>query len=660
MKRCPECRRDYYDDSLLYCLDDGTALLEGPSTSEPRTEALPADSLPSEARTKVQVTQVTGETASSLSSAEYIVTEIRRHWTASIIGAVLLFAVVGGLAYAYFRNKGTETAKSERTETPALKMQPLIASGNIREAAISPDGKFLAYTEDINGEAAVWTKQISTNSNVQIAPPSRFDYFALRFSPNGDYVYYGIFEVGAGTIYRVPTLGGTPVKIVSNAYGQISFSPDGKQFVFERYDENAPESALMIINADGTEERKLASRTGHQYFSSPSAAWSPDGKFIAVSIGDDTNEHQQVYASVDLATGEVKEFGKQRFDAISSSAWINDQSEIVFLASDNGNNIPRQIWSISYPGGEARQLTQDVSGYFYLTMTADSKSMVVIKRESFAGLWYSKTGDFKNGEQISRGKTEGSWGMTMAPDGRLIYVSNVSGATEVWIISNDGTGAKQLTNDGVSKYTPTVTPDGRYIVFVSEKGGRRLWRMNIDGSQPIQLTKGTDDGDPRTTPDGKWVVYDSYVNGKQGLMRVGIDGGEPQRLTDFAALEPDVSPDGKYIACFYIDDQAEKKLRLAVIPVDGGASVKSFDVPQSVAADNSPLWTPDGRGITYIDWTGEVGNLFVQPFDGGPAKPLTNYKKGHIYRREWSRDGKQLAFVLGSETSDAVRITGLR
>src|SRR5678815_2118447 len=31
MKRCPECRRDYYDDSLLYCLDDGTALLEGPA-----------------------------------------------------------------------------------------------------------------------------------------------------------------------------------------------------------------------------------------------------------------------------------------------------------------------------------------------------------------------------------------------------------------------------------------------------------------------------------------------------------------------------------------------------------------------------------------------------------------------------------------------------
>src|SRR5687767_12673802 len=38
MKRCPECRRDYFDDSLLYCLDDGTALLEGPASGdEPAT-----------------------------------------------------------------------------------------------------------------------------------------------------------------------------------------------------------------------------------------------------------------------------------------------------------------------------------------------------------------------------------------------------------------------------------------------------------------------------------------------------------------------------------------------------------------------------------------------------------------------------------------------
>ena len=43
MKRCPECRRDYYDDSLLYCLDDGSALLDGPaSADEPATAGVTA------------------------------------------------------------------------------------------------------------------------------------------------------------------------------------------------------------------------------------------------------------------------------------------------------------------------------------------------------------------------------------------------------------------------------------------------------------------------------------------------------------------------------------------------------------------------------------------------------------------------------------------
>src|SRR5688500_13770011 len=56
MKRCPECRRDYYDETLLYCLDDGTALVDGPRWDEPATaiqysiasEETPRSNLPAE------------------------------------------------------------------------------------------------------------------------------------------------------------------------------------------------------------------------------------------------------------------------------------------------------------------------------------------------------------------------------------------------------------------------------------------------------------------------------------------------------------------------------------------------------------------------------------------------------------------------------------
>jgi hypothetical protein len=42
MKRCPECRRDYYDETLLFCLDDGTRLLEGPAVGGEQTAILSA------------------------------------------------------------------------------------------------------------------------------------------------------------------------------------------------------------------------------------------------------------------------------------------------------------------------------------------------------------------------------------------------------------------------------------------------------------------------------------------------------------------------------------------------------------------------------------------------------------------------------------------
>ncbi len=84
MKRCPECRRDYYDDTLLYCLDDGNALLEGPATGtvsepgaiatgfpsdEPQTAILHSTAAPGEAPTRAQI-HTTEQTAILSTGAE--------------------------------------------------------------------------------------------------------------------------------------------------------------------------------------------------------------------------------------------------------------------------------------------------------------------------------------------------------------------------------------------------------------------------------------------------------------------------------------------------------------------------------------------------------------------------------------------------------------
>lgn len=105
MKRCPECRRDYFDDTLVFCLDDGATLLEGPSMVEPKTAVLGASStsesptailtnLPSEAPTAEM------EKLSLPESSESEKASAKRIW---IVAALLAALAIGGFAgYKYF------------------------------------------------------------------------------------------------------------------------------------------------------------------------------------------------------------------------------------------------------------------------------------------------------------------------------------------------------------------------------------------------------------------------------------------------------------------------------------------------------------------------------------------------------------------------------
>ncbi|MBV9240628.1 MAG: tetratricopeptide repeat protein [Acidobacteria bacterium] len=103
MKRCPECRRDYYDDSLLYCLDDGTALLEGPATApsndEPRTAILHDTAAPSEAATRAQISMPLADNVGGIGPT------IRRMGPRIIVSIVVVGVIlVGGLlGIRYFR-----------------------------------------------------------------------------------------------------------------------------------------------------------------------------------------------------------------------------------------------------------------------------------------------------------------------------------------------------------------------------------------------------------------------------------------------------------------------------------------------------------------------------------------------------------------------------
>lgn len=105
MKRCPECRRDYYDDSLLYCLDDGTALLDGPASGEPETAILSAEHISSEQATR-SFGQIHSTGAASFKGRAHAAAQ-KHSIIAGVVGIIVVTALGVG-SYLYF---GRGTAK---------------------------------------------------------------------------------------------------------------------------------------------------------------------------------------------------------------------------------------------------------------------------------------------------------------------------------------------------------------------------------------------------------------------------------------------------------------------------------------------------------------------------------------------------------------------
>jgi TolB protein len=278
-------------------------------------------------------------------------------------------------------------------------------------------------------------------------------------------------------------------------------------------------------------------------------------------------------------------------------------------------------------------------------------------------VWVAPEGDAARAGQITYGPGTANdyWGFSWTPDGRIVYVSTLSGNQDIWIMNADGSGRKQLTFDAHSDFDPSVSPDGRFIAFASERSGNtKIWRMDIDGGNVKQLTTGSAaDFLPNYSPDGHSVVYTSGGTQNLSLWKVPASGGDSSQLTRKTSAWPAVSPDGRHIACWHANERT-RSIGLAVVPADGGEPVKLFDVSPTVNTWAEIRWTPDGQSLTYVDARNGADNIWSQALDGGSPRQLTDFKADRLFRFDWSRDGKQLACSRGIETNDVVLINGHR
>ena len=557
--------------------------------------------------------------------------------------------------------------KSVRDTTLAtLKITRLTNLGNCYDAAVSPDGKFLAFILFDGGRQSLSLRQVATGTDRQLLAPAEVRYFGVTFSPDGNYIYYvasnsASLKARTAALYKLALLGGPSIKIKEDLDSAISFSPDGRRYTYTREYTNEGYSALMVATLEGSEETKLATRRLPEYFDFP--VWSPDGKLIACVAASFRQPHQIVFYSPD-GKSEIKqlEFSKP-WGPIMKLLWTKDGSSLFVDAKDPLLSGPLQIWRLAYPSGKVQKITNDTSSYVRLSSTADSGTLVGVESSVNSSMWIgwkSQTGLAT--EVVST--LDGFSGISWMVDGRVVYAASSGANTELWVMNADGTEQKQLTAGNYPIQNPEVSSDGRFIYFtVYRTESQDIWRMESNGLNQTAITNGQRAFSLASTPDGKGIIFTSGGSDRWStLWKVQAEGGNASELNANLVRSPVVSPDGKLIACFYVDPQENTQTEqpsIALIPADGGQPVKVFKTSTTVNYLAGVQWARDGTGITYVDNRNGFSNIWEQPIDGEAPRQLTDFKGGQIHAFAWSHDGDRLAFLRRVEKTYAVVLTNL-
>ncbi len=590
--------------------------------------------------------------APTLSSAEYLVKSMGRHKLAvGVASAVLLAAIAGAVVlWLSSRNQSPHTFRN-------FKLAQLTNTGKAGLAALSPDGKYVVHVVSDGTQSSLWVRQVATASNVQIVQPSSARYIGLTISQDGNYVYYVTYDGNnpLGVAYQLPVLGGTPRKIMEDVDTPLSFSPDGNRFAWIRNFPQSGETALMVANSDGSAPRKVLSRNRPKRFVAGNGVgptWALQGDTIACPVGGPENGVDlYTIVFVDANSGSEKDATSQRWSFVQQAAWVPRDGGMLISAQETPGG-PNQIWHVAVPGGAVQRVTNDLNNYNGVSVSADGTKLATVQSQANSSVWLASLSNPDGAVKVTTGTNEGRGGVALLQDNRILYTVGGSGTSDFFVVNSDGSNPQQLTSNAGLNGFPTVSPDGRYIVFVSSRSGTpHLWRMNIDGTNVKQLTNGVAETSPEISPDSKWVVYQNIND--LGLWKIGIDGGTPELVLNKLTGQASISPDGKFIACRY-REQDLSLFVLAIIDFANGQLLKTIETP---LPDSTYRWSADGRSVLYVERRNGVSNIWSQPIEGGTAKQLTNFKSELIFGFNLARDGKSVVLSRGTNSNDVLLIT---
>jgi eukaryotic-like serine/threonine-protein kinase len=605
--------------------------------------------------------------ASQRSGSSAVVTAVKEHkWGATGIataGLTVLAAAAFGVYSLLHRTSPTHFERFSITQ--------ITNSGNAVLTAISPDGRYLLTVVNTKGLQSLWLRNLPTNSDTQVIPPSPASYKSVTFSPDGNYAYF-IKAVDATytnfDLYRVPVLGGTPQTVIRGINSDITFSPDGRRIAFARA--NDPETGkyrLIAANLSGDDE-KILQIAAPASDAPPFVAWSPKGNDLAYRL------YEPGMALGGIALLEIKSNKTNRlatFDEklIQEFKWLPGESGILALYSQKGPDYYQRSQIGFLPEGtdQLQPITRDTNSYATLTLSSDGKTLATVQTKISQNL-YILPAVGSQSTQANPLLPQGQfvYWFDWFPDGNLGF----SDSTRLLRIGVGHNVPTQLVADSNAAIVELAACRTHYLVFSwafhGATNSTNIWRANMDGTNLVELTKGKNDRSPVCSIDEKWIYY--WDLALQQLWRVPLDGsGKPEMFPGSAvprtfptgsALSP--SPDGKLLAYVLATMPTQEdpypQYKVALLELSSAPSPPRLIETDERISNGVLSFTSDGKAVAYPIRENGVDNLWTQPLDGSRGRQITSFDSEQILNFRWSPDGRSLCILRGHTDSDVVLI----